>query len=69
MDDSEDYTMNLNAEIETGDDDEVEEFFLELFRAAGPEGEVVLHRKDCDTDDGITECTCIPITLRRGAKA
>lgn len=59
----------LTTEIDTSDDEEVEEFFLELFEAAGPEGEVVLHHLECKTKDGYNDCTCIPITLKRGAKA
>lgn len=42
---------------------------LALVLAGEAGGEVVLHRPRCAVERGRTRCSCLPVTLRVGARA
>lgn len=59
----------LEIHIEEDEDQEETDMIAEAFRNTGDSYDVVIHSPDCATKQGGFECDCIPITLRRGAKA
>jgi hypothetical protein len=54
--------------VEDPDDDGEFDHIAELFLTTGPEHDIVLHNPECNTYK-YRACDCIPVTLRRGAKA
>lgn len=56
------------------DDDEetyetVEEAIAVALSELDPDGVLTIHALDCESEDGETNCTCVPLVLTRGAQA
>lgn len=51
------------------EDQEYEDFIEQWFLTSGPDEALVLHDRDCASHGSYTLCTCVPVTLQRGAVA